>query len=112
MTINSFGDLCRHFKVFKYREMSDFIYDNTHCGASISVYGTVDGYPFHAHSGFRGEWPIGFVMEKFSIQTIIEGSDATVDHMFLVGETTDEDIDTWIAFMEEEASRLWAEANG
>jgi hypothetical protein len=69
--------------------------------------------PYAAHSGFRGQWPEGFVLEAFSIQTIIEGSDAVVESGKLIaGKVTTEEVDEFIKHMEDEASRLWQEANG
>lgn len=93
------------------------IYKGTDCGASISIYGTMQddvGTHWHAlHNGYRDPYPAGFKAQAFTIQTIVEGSDATVDSdSFTLGEVTVGDVEDWVDYMEGEATRLWDEANG
>jgi hypothetical protein len=53
----------------------------------------------------------GMELAGFTIQTIVEGSDAEVNSdTFRPGTTTDK-LDEWVEEMESEASRLWDEAN-
>lgn len=47
----------------------------------------------------------------FTIQTIVEGSEATVDSDLFKLPVTGAEIDGWIAQMESEAAMLWEEAN-
>ncbi len=47
----------------------------------------------------------------FTIQTIVEGSDATVDSDTFMFPVKKSDVRRWIADMEEQASALWNEAN-
>lgn len=72
---------------------------------------TVDRVPVVYHNGHKGEIPESFVLTGFTIQSIVEGSDAEVcSDTFPIG-TTEDEIDAWIADMEDETDRLWHEAN-
>lgn len=63
------------------------------------------------HNGDGGPVPPTFEFTGFSIHSIVEGSDATVDSdVFPLG-TTKAQVDEWIEDMEEEVTRLWDEAN-
>jgi len=71
----------------------------------------VDRVPVAYHNGHKGEIPESFVLTGFTIQSIVEGSDAEVcSDTFPIG-TTEDEIDAWIADMEDETDRLWHEAN-
>jgi hypothetical protein len=48
----------------------------------------------------------------FTIQTIVEGSDATVDSDEFVLPVTVASVEAWVREMESEATALWQEANG
>jgi hypothetical protein len=56
--------------------------------------------------------PITTPIEGFTIQTIVEGSEATVDSDTFTLPIEAAVVDAWIADMEAEADRLWQEANG
>ena len=94
------------------------IYKDTSCGASISLLLGPD--PAHEgfwlHDGFNDElWRDLDRSEAyaygFSIQTIVEGSDATVDSEPFLFPVAEEEVTTWIEYMEAEAHTLWEEAN-
>jgi hypothetical protein len=130
--IENMADLCDTFYVDEPALLNKRIYKGTDCGASISVYleGPEDedipeGYELTYSSGYvpnvRGihngdrEWanltretPI----HSFTIQTIVEGSDATVDSGLFVLPVEKAKVWQFVEFMEDEASRLWDEANG
>jgi hypothetical protein len=64
------------------------------------------------HNGHNEPIPAAFVLESFTIQTIIENSDAEVNSApFEVGKTTGEQVDAWVSEMEDQADDLWCEAN-
>lgn len=94
------------------------LYKDTACGASISLLLGPDPQHegFWLHNGFNPElWASLDKNEAyaygFSIQTIVEGSDATVDSdpfLFPVEEAT---VAAWMEYMEAEARLLWKEAN-
>ena len=68
---------------------------------------TPDGAWFHNGT----DWSVVTAIRAFTIQTIIENSDATVDsHVFHLPVPTIE-VDRWMEYMEQEASSLWDEAN-
>ncbi len=69
--------------------------------------------PVAYHNGRRAEIPASFLLTGFTIQSIVEGSDAEVNSdVFRAGDTTTEEIEAWIGDMEAEVDRLWDEANG
>ena len=113
MKITTMNDLYEHFdSEDSFRMLNRRIYKDTACGASISVYGTVDGKEVQYHNGYHDPLPANFVLEAFTIQTIVEGSDASVDSSkFVAGTATADDINAWIEEMEAEADRLRLEAN-
>jgi hypothetical protein len=113
-TINTLSDLCAMLGVeeknITANRLSRRIYKDTNCGASISVQCMVDDMPVWFHNGdstiLDGKKLVGF-----TIQTIVEGVEATVDIAFMpVGTTTTGQVREWIKDMESEASRLWDEA--
>lgn len=82
------------------------VYKSTDCGASVSVQ-TPDG-AWH-HNG--QDWAGIDTIVAFTLQTIVEGSDATVDSEPFVLPVLRATVDEWIQYMEAEATRLWNEAN-
>lgn len=72
----------------------------------------LDRVPVVYHNGHRDPIPASFVLTGFTIQSIVEGSDAEVNSdLFPIG-TTKAEVDMWIEEMEAEVDRLWDEANG
>lgn len=110
--ISNLKDLCDFLgcdnKNVTASSLSHRLYKDTNCGASISLIGE-SGTGFH--NGNRT------VLDKaklkgFTIQTIIEGSEATVDSdLFVFGIATVKDINEFIKYMEEEAQEIWEAAN-
>ena len=105
--IRSLEDLCAYFNAGKPGNLNRRLYKGTDCGASISVQ-DLDGV-WH-HNG--GDWSGIAAIQAFTIQTIIEGSDATVDSDEFVLPVTQEYVATWIAEMESQVAEVWREANG
>lgn len=140
--IRTMDDLYYHFgSGDNFRSLNRRIYKDTECGASISVCGRIptavdlwsfgdtvtDSLPYHMgegdesdesagervwfHNGSDGP-PLGFVLDGFTIQTIVEGSEETVDSSyFKAGVVTGADVDRWIEQMEGAADHEWREAN-
>ena len=74
---------------------------------------TVERVPVTFHNGHAEPIPASFVLDYFTIQTIVEGSDAEVcSSEFPVGKYTGAQVDAWIEDMEAQADDLWTEANG
>lgn len=67
--------------------------------------------PVTYHNGNRTPIPPSFVLEGFSIHSIVEGSDATVDSPVFPPGTTEDEVDNWVSYMEDEVDRLRQEAN-
>lgn len=98
------------------RLLNKRIYKATACGASISLIlrpGTGFGYCGRLHNGFK-DWDkaTNDNVIGFTIQTIVEGSDATVDSDDFIFPVTKDEVDEWVQYMEDEAAFLWKEANG
>lgn len=125
-TINSMQDLCDTFYADEPRMLNKRIYKGTNCGASISIkLSTPDNantYPSPPFPEFYGYWihngdrawdqlTMGTPIEAFTIQTIVEGSDATVDSLPFVLPVEKNEVWQWIGYMEDEAEMLWREAN-
>ena len=71
----------------------------------------LDRVPAVYHNGHHDPIPASFVLTGFTLQTIVEGSDAEVNSdIFPIG-TTKAEVDVWIEEMEAEADYLWREAN-
>jgi hypothetical protein len=125
----TYADLLAYWSADDFYSMNRRAYKNTACGASVSVYGWYRGRPAVRHNGqdrpsyndvwppeaIAGEYadfPADFDFEAFTIQTIVEGSDATVDSdPFEFGCYTAAQVDAWVSDMEAKAERLWLEAN-
>jgi hypothetical protein len=73
---------------------------------------TPERVPVAYHCGHQGEIPASFELTGFTIQSIVEGSDAEVCSGTLRLGLTKEEIDAWVAWVEDEVDRLWHEANG
>ena len=106
MTIYNLHDLCHFFGVDEACELSRAVYKGTDCGASISVQ-IPSGKWFHNGDN----WEAVREIKAFTIQTIVEGSDATVDSGEFVLPVKGSDVDAWIEEMEQRASVLWEDAN-
>jgi hypothetical protein len=104
--IRNMTDLCDYFSADSVGMLNKNIYRGTNCGASISVQ-TPDGV-WH-HNG--QDWSAIDEIKAFTIQTIVEGSDATVNSEPFVLSVACEDVDKWIKEMEEQAAALWDDAN-
>jgi hypothetical protein len=108
------------------------LYRGTDCGASISIYGSYQGKAAAVHSpgtALDFGWdasthqhlgsldipdglPDEFLAESFTVQTIVEGSEATVDSdHFYFGRCTTTQLKRWIADMEAEARFYWRRDN-
>jgi len=104
--IRNLQDLLNHFGAETPSGLNRRIYKDTASGASISVQ-TPDG-KWH-HNG--QDWSKIRQIVAFTIQSIVEGSDAEVSSAPFVLPVTTAEVDHWIADMEEETDRLWHEAN-
>jgi hypothetical protein len=104
--IATLEDLCAHFDADEPMELNKRLHKDTDCGASISIQ-TLNG-AWH-HNG--QDWTGISAIHAFTIQTMIEGSDVTVDSDVFVLPVPTDDVDKWMEYMEEESVRLWVEAN-
>jgi hypothetical protein len=86
--------------------MNRRIYKDTQCGASLSVL-LPDGA--WRHNG--QDWSDIADIRGFTIQTIVEGSDATVDSDVFLLPVRATAVTAFIREMEAEAALLWDEAN-
>jgi hypothetical protein len=89
------------------QDLNRRIYKSTDCGASISVR-RPDGT--WLHNGRIG-WDLLTAIDAFTIQTIVEGSDAEVNSEPFILPVAEETVNEWIEDMEAQASDLWDEAN-
>lgn len=108
--IKSLADLCNYFGADEPRSLNRRLYKDTDCGASISLQ-LADGRWLHNGDRRWETLPRSTPVLGFTIQTIVEGSEATVDSPTFALPVRESEIREWIADMEAEASRLWAEAN-
>jgi hypothetical protein len=99
-------DLRDYLGADSYQGMNHRIYKDTDCGASISVQ-TWDGEWYHNGQ----DWSGVSTLRAFTIQTIVEGSDATVDSGVFTVPCKAREVTQWIAEMERESKSLWDEAN-
>jgi hypothetical protein len=105
-TLTTLADLCAYFAADTPRSLNRRIEHDTSCGASLSVQ-TLDGV-WH-HNG--DNWSDITAIQAFTIQTIIEGSEATVESDVFVLPVAATEVDAWLAHMEAEAERLWDAAH-
>jgi hypothetical protein len=104
--ITTLVELCAHFDADEPRSLNRRLYKDTDCGASISVQ-TLDGVWHHNGEDWNGIATI----QAFTIQSIVEGSDAEVNSGTFTLPVEALEVDEWIDYMEEETERLWNEAN-
>lgn len=122
--ITSMEDLCEHFDADSPTGLNRRIYKDTACGASISVliapedeseFGDLRSFeePYWIYNGERAfdYLTTASRLKAFTIQTIVEGSDAIVDSEPFVLPVKTSDVQKWIDYMEAEAEMLWEEAN-
>lgn len=108
--IRNLQDLCDYFYAEEPSMLNKRIYKGTDCGASISVYlgGDVAIHPGDpAWNTLAPETDI----RAFTIQTIVEGSDAEVNSNLFQLPVKCSEVNKWIEYMEMEAEFLWKEAN-
>ena len=126
--IKNLKDLCRFFGADEPCDLNRTIFDNTSCGASLSLYlkdGTV------LHNGAKGWTSREVVRNKrgamtgtrtvsipdttpikgFTVQTIIEGSEATVDSDLFWVPCPEKWVKEWMEEMEARATDLWHETH-
>ena len=108
--IRTFRQLLRHFDAESPARLNRRLYKDTACGASISI--QLRGGDWIHNGDPRWEELTGAeLLVAFTIQTIVEGSDAEVNSAPFVLPVTTQEVTDWIADMEAEADRLWDEAN-
>lgn len=108
--ITNLRDLCDYFSADEPRLLNKRVYKGTDCGASISLY-LADGTAIHNGSPRWEDLPIDTPIRGFTIQTIVEGSDATVDSDEFDLPVDEAVVEAWIKDMEERATELWEDAN-
>jgi hypothetical protein len=86
--------------------LNKYLYKGTDCGASISI--QTPDHEWH-HNG--EDWTGITEAIAFTIQTIVEGSDSTVDSEPFVLPVEAKKIDDWLEYMEQQARVLWEAAN-
>jgi hypothetical protein len=104
--IRNLQDLCDHFGADEPRLLNKRLYKDTDCGASISVQTPDDKWH---HNGT--DWTGITEIKSFTIQTIVEGSEATVDSVPFDLPVTVKEVEEWMEEMEAESSRLWNRDN-
>jgi len=109
--VRTLADLCDYFHADEPGGLNRRIYKDTDCGASISIKPVGQEW---IHCGMDARWQEltrESAIEAFSIQTIVEGSDATVDSDPFWLPVKEVEIKVWIDDMEAQADELWHEAN-
>lgn len=108
--IRNFRGLLKFFGASEPQLLNKRVYQGTECGASISIY-LADGTPVH-NGNKRWETLTGNEkLRGFTIQTIVEGSVATVDSELFRLPVPVSIIQAWIAEMEAQASDIWERDN-
>jgi hypothetical protein len=107
--IRTLTDLTRYFDADTPSDLNRRLYKDTDCGASISIL-TDDGTWLHNRLNLDG-WKTVRAIRAFTIQTIVEDSDAEVNSPPFVLPVAEAEVDAWIKEMEREAARLWDEAH-
>ena len=105
--LRNLNDLRDYLGADTIQGMNRRLYKDTACGASISLYSARRAW----HNGQDWSNVRARAIKGFTIQTIIEGSDAEVNSDLFRFPVSAEYVDTWINEMESEAARLWDEAN-
>jgi hypothetical protein len=108
--IRTFRQLLRHFDAESPARLNRRIYKDTACGASISI--QLRGGDWIHNGSPRWEELTGAEpLVAFTIQTIVEGSDAEVNSAPFVLPVATQEVTDWMTDMEAEADQLWHEAN-
>jgi hypothetical protein len=102
--IRNLQDLVDYWSADDPRGINRRAYKDTACGASVSVQ-THDGKWHHNGS----DWSHIRAIRAFTVQTIVEGSDATVDSDVFTLPVKVSEVDAWIVQMEKEVDRSWTE---
>lgn len=111
--IKNMQDLCDTFYADEPAMLNKRIYKGTDCGASISVYLEDYDTMVAIHNGDPA-WrnlTMDTLIHSFTIQTIVEGSDATVDSKPFILPVDKDEVWKFVEYMESEAEMLWVEAN-
>lgn len=120
--IEDLAGLCEYLSADCPSLLNKRIYKATACGASISVYCKEED-PGTVHCGDECGWssldahleaqdPLVITPYGFTIQTIVEGIDPTVDGPLMIFPVLKIEVEEWVAEMESEAKYLWEEGNG
>lgn len=105
-TIANLDQLCTYFGADDPTLLNKAIYKGTSCGASISVQ-TPDGEWHHNGQDWTGITSI----TAFTLQTIVEGSDVTVDSDEFTLPVYESAVAAWMEEMEKEADFYWKRDN-
>lgn len=108
--IRNLRQLCDWLSADEPRQLNRHIYKGTDCGASISVL-LANGEWLHNGDSQWEQLPITAKILGFTIQTIVEGSDAEVNSEPFYLPVTIAEVEAWCKEMESEADRLWHDAN-
>jgi hypothetical protein len=108
--IRNLEGLCRYWHADTPEGLNRRVYKATECGASVSVY-LRDGRVLHCGDPAWRGLPMDTPIEGFTVQTIVEGSDATVDSDLFTVPVASVLLDDWVAEMESLADDIWNEAN-
>lgn len=110
--IRNLRDLTRYWHADDARGINRRAYKDTACGASVSIQLRNGRWLHNGTSRQLDRWNTVRAIRAFTVQTIVEGSEATVDSPRFVLPVTAASVDAWVREMEAEAARLWTEANG
>ena len=108
--ISNMGDLLDFWSADAPAMLNKRVYKGTDCGASCSVM-LMDGSWVHNGDARWRELTRETEIRAFTIQTIVEGSDATVDSAPFWLPVTTESVDAWVKEMEAQATRFWDRDN-
>lgn len=109
LAVRDFQDLIAFWGAEYPHAIDKCIYKGTSCGASISLY-LADGRVFH-NGDDKSTLTGTELLKGFTIQTIVEGSDETVDSDFFHIPCTRQSIFDWCEEMESEAEYIWNRDN-
>ena len=110
LAIRSLRQLCAYFGADTPRSLNRRVYKDTECGASISLQ-LQDGSWLHNGQAGWDTLDIKARIQGFTLQTIVEGSDAEVNSDTFYLPVRESEVKAWLADMEAEADQLWHEAN-
>lgn len=104
--IRCLDDLLEYFGADDVQGLQRRVYKDTACGASIAI------QPKGEKWRFSGEdWRDVTAIEAFSVQTIVEGSDAEINGPNWQLPVRVREVDQWMQEMDELAEEAWKEAN-